>query len=501
MNGLILALVVSSGGIETTWETSENGGLVYVVQLDDQAIAALKQGYSITSAIPKDVRGVDSIRLQYGSTPLQKPVLAPQQSSSWESRPANPIALASHPTPQENLSPSEAFRQSQEQGPAINYPDRRRPLTPTIAGGNSQANSPPQVTNGGTFSGGNFPSTASQSLPGPQVPDAELNTDPRGSYDGQSLLSNGQVNPLGAPTASQTYDDTTPIRLPAGHGVLAPEWYSLPSRLSQEVAGAVRPGETRPGVTRPAETRPQLPTLNTQSQGTVSPTLPPQLTGQFPTGASQATPSQPVTPSGTSGGQLSPPPLLNSTTQWQGGLVPQNSVPATTGAPPMSHASYPGTVTQPPRYNGGIQPIPATNQPLNTVGQPTVSSPASPAFSTPQVTPSPQTSTQPAWWDLVNRQDSQANPDRTGRLPNNVARPVSTANTGAAREEQLNESSSSAAAQQDSSVPPTEDNRFGLLGLLFLSVGLNAYMAYLLRGFYHKSRQLARDLRESIAAA
>jgi hypothetical protein len=64
-----------------------------------------------------------------------------------------------------------------------------------------------------------------------------------------------------------------------------------------------------------------------------------------------------------------------------------------------------------------------------------------------------------------------------------------------------NASSETTIETRDSASQPSKDNRFGLLGLLFLSVGLNAYMAYLLRGFYIKSRQLARDLRESIATA
>ena len=504
MNGLILALVVSSGGIETTWETSEDGGIVYVVQLDDQTIAALKQGYSITSAIPKDLRGVDSVRLQYGSTPLQKPVLAPEQNSGWPSDQVNPIALASHPAQQGSVSPAEAFRQSQDEGPAISYPDRRRPLAPTVAGGVPPADTTPRLTSGGTFSGGNSPPASSQPLPGPQVPTAEANSDPRLSYDGQSLLSNGQVNPLGRPTATQTYDDTTPIRLPAGHGVLAPEWHSLPSALPQEMAGATRPAETALGLPT-FNSSPQGPTppISSQTQGAVSPTLPPQLAGQAPLDSRQVTPRWSGTPSASTGNNISPPPLLDSRTpQWQNGVRGQNSVPSVTGAPPTSNASYPGTVAQPPRFNGGLQPIPASNQPLNSVGQqPAYDNLAAPASQPLQAPPRPQPPSQPAWWDLVNRQDSQANQNRLERLSNNVSQPVSTSAVNARRDHMTNASSETTIETRDSASQPSKDNRFGLLGLLFLSVGLNAYMAYLLRGFYIKSRQLARDLRESIATA
>ena len=98
MNGLILAFVVASGGIETTWEKNKEGDVVYVVQLDDQAINALKQGYSITSALPDELSQLKSIRLQYGNRKLRKPVLIMpiDEGLGTAMGERSPIVLASH---------------------------------------------------------------------------------------------------------------------------------------------------------------------------------------------------------------------------------------------------------------------------------------------------------------------------------------------------------------------------------------------------------------------
>ena len=116
----------------------------------------------------------------------------------------------------------------------------------------------------------------------------------------------------------------------------------------------------------------------------------------------------------------------------------------------------------------------------------------------------PQQTTEPSWWELVNRQDSQASAGSGSRLAQAISAPVS-ASTNEKAEQSAPSSSglpkSSLVDSRSETASTPKDNRFGIMGLLFLSVGLNAYMGFLLRGFYVKSKQLARDLRESIATA
>ena len=195
MNGLILAFVVASGGIETTWEKNKEGDVVYVVQLDDQAINALKQGYSITSALPDELSQLKSIRLQYGNRKLRKPALIMHidEGLGTAMGERSPIVLASHTAQQGTLSPAEAYRQN-ETGTQINYPDRGRPLAATVAGSPATPPSSTPAVSCGTFS------APLPSVPAPRIPEvrqapSETPAAPRTTYDGQSLLSNGHVNP------------------------------------------------------------------------------------------------------------------------------------------------------------------------------------------------------------------------------------------------------------------------------------------------------------------
>ncbi len=524
MNGLILAFVVASGGIETTWEKNKEGDVVYVVQLDDQAINALKQGYSITSALPDELSQLKSIRLQYGNRKLRKPALIMpiDEGLGTAMGERSPIVLASHTAQQGALSPAEAYRQN-ETGSQINYPDRGRPLAATVAGSPATPPSSTPAVSGGTFSAPLPP------VPAPRIPEvrqahSETPADPRTTYDGQSLLSNGQVNPLGAPSTSSGFDDTRPIRLPPGHGVLAPQWHSVPvdklgaaSEFSPNVRGPMMPNDfsTTQGSTL-SDLPPSLPTsggaLNTVQPQPASQDF--RLPGPV---ASQATPVNP----GTERQVIAPPPLLSGTeTQWQNGnsrpsgnrasgTLVQGGIPLQNPAHPNDYAisrespSIPAAATTPARYTGGIQPVPASNQPINTVDA---------GFKTriPQMSPAaaqtvhPQQTTEPSWWELVNRQDSQASAGSGSRLAQAISAPVS-ASTNEKAEQSAPSSSalpkSSLVDSRSETASTPKDNRFGIMGLLFLSVGLNAYMGFLLRGFYVKSKQLARDLRESIATA
>ena len=529
MNGLILAFVVASGGIETTWEKNEEGEVVYVVQLDDQAISALKQGYSITSALPDEVSQLKSIRLQYGNRKLHKPALITpvDESLGTAMGERSSIVLASHPAQQSPLSPAGAYRQN-ETGSQINYPDRGRPLAATVAGSSATPQGSAPAVSGGTFAAP-LPSIPAARIPEVQQAPIETPADPRTTYDGQSLLSNGQVNPLGVPSTSSGFDDTQPIRLPPGHGVLAPQWHSVPadnlgaaSGFSPNARGPMMQNDfsTAQGSTAQGSTLSDLPPSLPTSGGAIN-TIPRQPESQdFRLPGPVAFQANPVNPR-TDRQVIAPPPLLSGTeTQWQngnsrpsgnqgtatrvqGGSVLQNQSTPNGYAISQESRSIPAAATTPARFTGGIQPIPASNQPINTVdaGFRTRVSQVTPATAQPVRS---QQTTETSWWELVNRQDSQASADSGSRLAQAISAPIAASTnqkTGpsAPPSSVLPKSSSADSSLETASTP--KDNRFGIMGLLFLSVGLNAYMGFLLRGFYVKSRQLARDLRESIATA
>ena len=68
--------VAFQGGIEFGWTQLPDQRVEYIIQLDDRAVEALKNGQPLTSSIPPQVQQADRIRIQYGSDSLDKPVLA-----------------------------------------------------------------------------------------------------------------------------------------------------------------------------------------------------------------------------------------------------------------------------------------------------------------------------------------------------------------------------------------------------------------------------------------
>lgn len=84
MNGIVfLTLSVAlqgnvalQGGIEYGWTQLPDNRVEYIIQLDDQALDALKNGQPLTSSIPPEIQNADRVRIQYGSGPLSKPVVS-----------------------------------------------------------------------------------------------------------------------------------------------------------------------------------------------------------------------------------------------------------------------------------------------------------------------------------------------------------------------------------------------------------------------------------------
>jgi cytoskeletal protein RodZ len=80
MNGLawIVAAAVLSGEPDVGWEPLAGGGFEFIIQLDDETIAAMKQGEPIRAAIPANLRGVRQYRIVYGRDRLPRIGTPPQ---------------------------------------------------------------------------------------------------------------------------------------------------------------------------------------------------------------------------------------------------------------------------------------------------------------------------------------------------------------------------------------------------------------------------------------
>lgn len=68
--------VAFQGGIEFGWTQLPDDRIEYIIQLDDEAIEALKNGQPLTSSIPPEVSRAARIRIQYGAGVVSKPILS-----------------------------------------------------------------------------------------------------------------------------------------------------------------------------------------------------------------------------------------------------------------------------------------------------------------------------------------------------------------------------------------------------------------------------------------
>jgi hypothetical protein len=78
MNGMALLLVLTTPGIEYGWNPGPDGQLEYVIQLEPQALDALRGGKEISSDIHPEVRSVRRFVLRVGEGPVPRIAIAPE---------------------------------------------------------------------------------------------------------------------------------------------------------------------------------------------------------------------------------------------------------------------------------------------------------------------------------------------------------------------------------------------------------------------------------------
>ena len=521
MNGILLATLAMVAGVESTWETTPEGDQTFVVQLDDQAIAALRAGHSITSMVPDGLPNVRSIRLQYGVTPLRKPALPLAVNEASAESPAEADAGNVVAASLQTLSPADAFRRNQESSTPPNYPDRAVPLSPTVAGSNA-ASFPPALAPPGANPALGAPATLSNGQRNPFSTSgfgAPLNLS-----SGIPNQDSGQVR-IPPEANIPTWDEYQAyLQSPLGSGL--PSTWSSPTSSTNPNAANGGSGMASGGAATGTGSG-----FSTNWSGQSLPTA-----NSTPTGATQwntrptdrPDPFSPYPPSSygsgfasSQGGLGTPGPVGSAT----GGFSTPGGVTAGTWGSPNSSGSNSLQIPSPPSYAVTGQPSPQTtpwsgsnwggsnaNPSLGQTNPPYLTAPPSrpPGFSGSL----PQND---AWW-LVDRQDSLAPADGGSLVANSLTSRPTLYRPGSSKpsswdspttrptsnrpstSDSTDTGSSTVRPPQPLSETPVEptDSSVAALGMLFLSMGLNIYFGYLLRGFYLKTRQLARDLRESI---
>jgi hypothetical protein len=82
MNALLISIAVATLGIDVGWQRLPEGGMQYIIQLDPQALAALRAGQAIESDIPAGAGDVRSYRIIVGNGPLRRDLPPPRSTLS-----------------------------------------------------------------------------------------------------------------------------------------------------------------------------------------------------------------------------------------------------------------------------------------------------------------------------------------------------------------------------------------------------------------------------------
>ncbi len=81
MNSLLISIVAATLGWQYGWQPLPEGGTEYIIQLDDEAIAALRGGQVIQSDIPSGAGEVRSYRIFVGNKKLPHDAVPPRPAT------------------------------------------------------------------------------------------------------------------------------------------------------------------------------------------------------------------------------------------------------------------------------------------------------------------------------------------------------------------------------------------------------------------------------------
>lgn len=96
MFGTILCVAALTLGVDYGYEPNADDGLEYIVQINSKSLEGFLSGRPIRSDLPKDLRGLRTIRIQFADEKLPRVALGPKKSVLLD---PPPVADAQKATP------------------------------------------------------------------------------------------------------------------------------------------------------------------------------------------------------------------------------------------------------------------------------------------------------------------------------------------------------------------------------------------------------------------
>ncbi len=106
MHAMLLVVASTALGVDVGWQPLAGGGFEYIIQIEPETLAAMKDGHDIVSELPAELRNVRRYRITVGSGPLPRTGVPPQALTE-------PPASTSQPTPAATL-PTDAAPPAQD---------------------------------------------------------------------------------------------------------------------------------------------------------------------------------------------------------------------------------------------------------------------------------------------------------------------------------------------------------------------------------------------------
>ena len=175
MQGLAIVLAAASLGVDYGWQTTDDGALEYIIQIEPELLIALQKGESIVSEIHPDAAGVRRFRIQIGSQPLPRVGKSPQPKpqAPLDAPPEGRPLLPEPPSPAEPPLPDPGSEETKLSPPGKTFVEDgpSPPFTPAD----------PSQPNSSDFPLPNSPPAAGKSTPlpatEPPVPPTEFPID------------------------------------------------------------------------------------------------------------------------------------------------------------------------------------------------------------------------------------------------------------------------------------------------------------------------------------
>jgi len=490
MNALALALLASVVGVDYGWQINRAGELEYIVQIEPQLVAALRDGETLESEIPPNMRNIRRIIVRVGSGAL----------------PHDALPAEHHATPAAATSPPLGHTGAQNSAQPATLHQPATAWTPATAPRVVAQASPPKVEAPPLSSGfaNRHEYNTSQPLTASETAAGQIG----------SALGGGAFQPAGtAPAAGHSHAST-----PAGGG-FTPGGFNPGSAPALSNPALASPAFTNPARTNPGRTNPAV----------HNPSTAPPLAGSTPISSA--------------------PPLTRTNPQpspWAG-TNPATGYNPQPGANPAAGPLYSPapTTADPPLYTPREQPVvaapaPPAIQPIRDTAPPRVSVPLAnpalvasptvaanpaltPALTNPALAANPRSALNPGYTPGYTAGGALSGPRLVTRPPaaysNPAGSPVSipagastagTSTTGASTTGAVGSATIPAAATLPAGVS-ARDKLTELTGekpwwmltliaiLLFVSIGMNCYLWWVARGIYNRYRRLTAEIRDGAA--